>query len=186
MTTKNLVATIMAAVLSVLLLTGGKIANTQADAKSVTSEATQSKISSPSNFGEHHFARIDRVIVKQHVIKKTIVKHVTVVKKKVKKVHKSVKTYKTSASLQSIMKCIANRESHNSPTARRSDGGTASGLFGFIDGTWNNYGGYAHAWQAPRAVQVEKFYKSWAYWKSRYHGAERMNPWYYAGHKQCW
>jgi hypothetical protein len=172
--------TIVAAIMSVLLLTGGTIANTQANAKSVTSEATQRTISSPSSFGEHHYTRIDRVIVKQHVIKKTIVKKAIVKKKvKVKKVITSVKTYSNSAPLQQIMKCIAHRESRNDPTARRKDGGTASGLFGFIDGTWKRYKGYAHAWQASAAVQVEKFLKIWDDGKGR-------SNWYWAGHKQCW
>lgn len=88
-----------------------------------------------------------------------------------------------SKSLEAIRKCIAWRESRNRPTAKNKTS-TASGLYQFIDGTWNNYKGYAHAWQAPASVQTEKFYKSWAYWKKRY-GTYRMNPWNYPPH-QCW
>lgn len=88
-------------------------------------------------------------------------------------------------SLEKIRLCIAQRESHNKPRARRHDGGTASGLFGYIDKSWNNFMGYRHAWQAPRHVQVEKFYRSWHYWEKRY-GYWTINPWYYKGHKQCW
>ena len=86
--------------------------------------------------------------------------------------------------LETIRKCIAWRESRNTPTARRRDGGTASGLYQFIDKTWNNYKGYAHAWQAPASIQTEKFYKSCDYWKRTY-GTYTMNPWNYPAH-QCW
>jgi hypothetical protein len=81
--------------------------------------------------------------------------------------------------MTAVMRCIAHRESRNTPTARRSDGGTASGLFGFIDGTWHHYGGYAHAWQAPAAVQIERFLAIW-------NGGKGRSNWYWKGHAQCW
>ncbi len=86
-------------------------------------------------------------------------------------------------SLETIRKCIAWRESRNTPTAKNKRT-SASGLYQFIDKTWNKYRGYAHAWQAPASVQTEKFYKSWAYWKQTY-GTYKMNPWNYPPN-QCW
>lgn len=182
MTTKNLVATIL---LFVMLLTGCGVANTQADAKSVTSEATQSYISSPTNVREH-INRVDRSLVRKPIVKKPVVKKVTPAPVKKKPVRKpSVPTYKTTDSLEQIRRCIMQRESHNNYTARRKDGGTASGAYQIIDSTWNNYKGYASAWQAPPRVQDAKFYELW-YWWERNSGVERYNPWYFAGHEQCW
>ena len=77
-----------------------------------------------------------------------------------------------------VRKCIVWRES-NGIVHLRPNWATASGLYQFIDSTWNNFGGYPQAWMAPESVQTMKF---WMVWK---HGRGRSN-WYYPGHKQCW
>lgn len=62
--------------------------------------------------------------------------------------------------LSGIAACIAKYESGGNPTAENPNS-SASGLYQFIDGTWNNYGGYSRAMYAPVSVQTEKFYQVW-------------------------
>lgn len=62
--------------------------------------------------------------------------------------------------LSGIAACIAKYESGGNPTAQNPTS-SASGLYQFIDGTWNNYGGYSRAMYAPVSVQTEKFYQVW-------------------------
>lgn len=62
--------------------------------------------------------------------------------------------------LSGIAACIAKYESGGNPTAQNPTS-SASGLYQFIDGTWNNYGGYSRAMHAPVSVQTEKFYQVW-------------------------
>ncbi|MGI8426067.1 MAG: transglycosylase family protein [Actinomycetota bacterium] len=49
---------------------------------------------------------------------------------------------------------------------------TASGRYSFIDGTWNNFGGYSHASDAPPEVQDEKARQVWNGGKGRSHWQE--------------
>jgi len=80
-------------------------------------------------------------------------------KKVVKKVHKTY-TKAKKVSLSGIASCIAKYESGGNPRAQNPHS-SASGLFQFVDGTWNNFGGYARAMYAPISVQLQKFYIVW-------------------------
>lgn len=89
--------------------------------------------------------------------------------KSVKKVHKTVKHVKktihkvkksTRVGLSGIASCIAKYESGGNPRAQNPHS-SASGLFQFVDGTWNNFKGYARAMYAPVSVQLQKFYIVW-------------------------
>lgn len=96
-----------------------------------------------------------------HKVKKKIVKPKKVYKKtyKVKKkVTKKTRTHKVRVS--GIAACIAKYESGGNPRAQNPSS-SASGLYQFIDGTWNHYGGYSRAMYAPVSVQTSKFYQIW-------------------------
>lgn len=60
-----------------------------------------------------------------------------------------------NVSIEFVLATIRTRESGGNYTARANKG-TASGAYQFVDGTWNNYGGYPSAWMAPAVVQDEK------------------------------
>jgi len=61
----------------------------------------------------------------------------------------------------SFLRCVAQHESHGNPRAENPTS-TASGIFQFIDGTWQHYAAhvpsarkYSHASWAPAEVQWE-------------------------------
>lgn len=59
--------------------------------------------------------------------------------------------------VEGTMARIANCEGANGYINRPHNGGsTAAGKYGYLRGTWNNFGGYATADQAPEAVQDER------------------------------
>lgn len=55
---------------------------------------------------------------------------------------------------------ICRRES-NMTTNAKNPHSTASGKYQFLDSTWNGYGGYAHASDAPEDVQDRKATELW-------------------------
>lgn len=57
---------------------------------------------------------------------------------------------------------IIARESGGDPTIYNLEGSGASGIYQFMPGTWDGYGGYANAADAPPEVQREKFLEVWA------------------------
>lgn len=66
---------------------------------------------------------------------------------------------------------IINCESKGSYTAENPYS-TASGRYQFVDGTWNGYGGYSHASDAPPEVQDAKAREVWANGAGRGHWRE--------------
>lgn len=56
---------------------------------------------------------------------------------------------------------VMNRESGGSLTAQNPTS-TASGKWQFLDSTWNGYGGYSSAAEAPESVQDAKAIEVWA------------------------
>ncbi len=57
--------------------------------------------------------------------------------------------------LGAVLATIRTLESGGDYTARAA-GSSASGAYQFLDSTWADYSGYAHAWQAPPEVQDAK------------------------------
>ena len=84
--------------------------------------------------------------------------------------------------LARILATIRKRESGGNCTARNPSS-SASGAYQFIDSTWNNYGGFAHAWQAPPAVQDAKASEHVAGILARYgNNLEAVPATWYVGH----
>jgi membrane protein involved in colicin uptake len=57
---------------------------------------------------------------------------------------------------------VMNRESRGSLTVYNTEGSGASGKWQFMPGTWNGYGGYANAADAPESVQDARAAQVWA------------------------
>jgi hypothetical protein len=185
MTTKNLVATIVAAV---VLLTGCGVANTQADAKSVTSEATQSVILPSTR--EADLIRASRSQVREPVKKSPERKPVTrTPQKPVKKavaVSRPSTVVKRTTSWENVRKCIVKRESGGNYSARNPYS-SAQGAYQFLDNLWRvplsqklNKPGLASVpiYKWTRSDQDRAF---WLVWDD---GAGKMH-WNYPP-KQCW
>jgi hypothetical protein len=85
-----------------------------------------------------------------------------------------------AASVDAILATLRAKESSNNYASKPPPGSTASGAYGFLDKTWANYGGYAHAWQAPPAVQDERARKDVEGLLARFGGdaASVFKAWY--------
>ncbi len=106
-------------------------------------------------------------------VTKKIVKPKKVYKKTYKVKKKAPKKVKaTKVRLSGIAACIAKYESGGNPRAQNPSS-SASGLYQFIDGTWNNYGGYSRAMYAPVSVQTAKFYQVWDGGRGAHHWVVR-------------
>jgi Transglycosylase-like domain len=86
------------------------------------------------------------------------------------------------ANVDAILATLRAKESTNNYASKPPPGSTASGAYGFLDSTWANYGGYAHAWQAPPAVQDERARKDVEGLLARFNGdATSVFKAWYAG-----
>lgn len=115
----------------------------------------------------HHLAKKQAARHRHLAVSRQLVRKPVEIKKKVvKKPSQKIYTHKRSTpirhkvSLSGIAACIAKYESGGNPRAENPNS-SASGLFQFIDGTWNHFGGYSRAKYAPVSVQLEKFYQVW-------------------------
>lgn len=86
----------------------------------------------------------------------------------------------TQAEIDAFLRSILGFESGGDATAQNPSA-SASGLFGYIDSTWDNFGGYTHAREAPASVQWQKARLDVAGKLQRYGGDWRKvaMAWYY-------
>lgn len=89
--------------------------------------------------------------------------------------------YAHTQGAQQILELLRQTESHGNYQAKNPHT-TASGAFQYINGTWNNYGGYSEARMAPRAVQDARMNEDLVRELHRYNGdpfkviASHMSP----------
>jgi hypothetical protein len=193
MTKKNLVASFLAAVVSVTLLTGAREpVATSFQTKSVTQEAAHSvtkpstKVASRSNA---NVSRSTKRTTKTYVVKKTQKSQV-----KPSNLVRNVRGVQASAwrgkfynpRWENVRKCIVFRESRGNYSARNKRS-TAAGAYQFLISTSNGVaksmkrrdlvGKRASAW--TRAEQDQAFWTLFNNGKGKGH-------WRLQGHRQCW
>lgn len=132
-------------------------AKTVAAAKAAKAKAAKAKAERIAKVKAERLAKYKALQKKKaEQAKKVVHKTKKIVHKTTKKVVHKVK----KVSLAGIAACIAKYESGGNPRAQNPHS-SASGLFQFVDGTWNHFGGYARAMYAPVSVQLQKFYIVW-------------------------
>lgn len=74
--------------------------------------------------------------------------------------------------IEEFIRIHKQRESGNNYQAlnRQKPGNTASGAYQYTDATWNNYGGYAKALQAPKEVQDRRYQEDLMRRVAKYNG----------------
>lgn len=87
----------------------------------------------------------------------------------------------TEEQIQQILATIRTRESGGNYGAENPSS-SASGAYQFIDSTWGNYGGYAHAADAPPAVQDAKARANILNIYAKYGTIEAIPAAWYVGH----
>lgn len=193
MTTKNLVATIMAAILSITLLTGVTFANTQADAKSVTTpEATILPSTRVEDFPPPKPGS-GFVYIRKVVKPKEVARHLPMETSR-SSVRKAIVGVQTSAwkgrgydpRWENVRKCIVHRESRGNYGAKNRYS-SAMGAYQFLDRLWR--APLSRKLNKPKLAHVPIRYWSRldqdkAFWLVWNNGKGRSN-WSLQG-KQCW
>lgn len=102
-------------------------------------------------------------VVQYPTVVKYVPKHSKVFKHSAAGVARTVAAASTSSQCGGdLPPCyVLQRESGGNPKAENPTS-TASGLWQFVDGTWNNFGGYHHASDAPVSVQNARAREVWA------------------------
>lgn len=193
MTTRNLVATIMAAVMSITLLTGVTFANTQADAKSVTTpEATITSSTRAWDYpppkpgsGFQHPVKVKEIpkVVRKKPASRSQVRTPRIVNG----VHASAWTGRGyDPNWENVRKCIVHRESRGNYAAQNRYS-SAQGAYQFLDRLWRPV--LAEKLNKPSLAgvpikkwsRIDQDHAFWIVWND---GAGKMH-WNFPS-KQCW